>query len=219
MKNPLISCLLVAALASPLPASADARALLDAFAHDLVSLSGRFEQKAFNSDASLRESSNGTVALQAPRLFRWEYETPYQQLVVADGTHVWLYDVDLEQVTVRRQAHEEAQSPLVVLTDPSSLDQRYRVSEIGRESGLDWLRLEPVDEGAGFEFAELGLDANGLSRMRMADNLGGSTEISFQDWRRNPNLDAAQFRFTPPAGVDLIGDVDSIGEVRPLRDD
>lgn len=220
MKTRPIAVLLAAiSLASPLSAFADARSRLDAFARDLVSLSGQFEQKAFNGDASLRETSSGTVALQAPRLFRWEYETPYQQLVVADGTHVWLYDVDLEQVTVRRQADEEAQSPLVVLTDPASLDQRYTVSEVGREAGLDWLRLEPIEQVAGFEFAELGLDANGLSRMRMVDGLGGSTEINFQGWQRNPSLDAAQFRFTPPAGVDLIGDVDSVGELRPLRDD
>ncbi len=215
-----LSCLfLAAALTAPLTALADARARLDDFARDLASLSGRFEQKVYNADASLRETATGTLDLQAPRLFRWEYETPYQQLVVADGTHVWLYDVDLEQVTVRRQADEEAQSPLVVLTDPASLGQRYRVSEVGREAGLDWLRLEPVEDGAGFAFAELGLDANGLSRMRMVDGLGGNTDISFQDWQRNPDLDGGRFRFTPPDGVDLIGDVDSVGEVRPLRDD
>lgn len=215
-----IHCLfLFIALVTTSSAFADARAHLDSFARDLNALSGRFEQKVFNADASLRETSVGTLDMQAPRLFRWEYETPYQQLVVADGTHVWLYDVDLEQVTVRRQADEEAQSPLVVLTDPASLDQRYRVTEVGRDAGLDWLRLTPREEGTGFEFAELGLDAQGLQRMRMADGLGGSSEITFSGWQRNPGLSGDRFRFAPPTGVDLIGDVDSIGEVRPLTDD
>jgi outer membrane lipoprotein carrier protein len=195
----------------------DARTALDRFADGLVALEGRFEQQVFNGDGSLRETASGTVALQAPRLFRWHYLTPYEQLVVADGSHVWLHDVDLEQVTVRRQADQEAESPLVVLTDPASLDRRYRVEEAGRRDGLDWLALFPLEaEDAGFRQARLAIGADGLERMELEDSLGGRTEIRFSDWRRNPPLDAARFRFLPPEGVDLIGDVDSVPEIRPL---
>lgn len=194
-----------------------ARGALDRFADGLVALEGRFEQQVFNGDGSLRESADGTVALQAPRLFRWHYLKPYEQLVVADGSHVWLHDVDLEQVTVRRQADQEAESPLVVLTDPDSLDRRYRVEEAGRHDGLDWLTLVPLQDDGSFRQARLALDADGLRRMQLEDSLGGRTEIRFSHWRRNPPVDPAWFRFVPPDGVDLVGDVDSVAEIRPLE--
>lgn len=210
-------CLILPLLAPLADARADgARAALDRFADGLVALEGRFEQQVFNGDGSLRETAAGTIALQAPRLFRWHYLSPYEQLVVADGSHVWLHDVDLEQVTVRRQADQEAESPLVVLTDPESLDRRYRVEEAGRRDGLDWLTLVPLQEDGSFRQARLAIDGSGLQRMELEDSLGGRTEIRFSEWRRNPPLDADRFRFRPPAGVDLIGDVDSLPEVRPL---
>lgn len=213
------TCLALCLFATASVAMADeARQSLDRFAKGLTALEGRFEQRVFNTDGSLREEADGTVALKAPRQFRWQYETPYEQIIVADGTHVWLYDVDLEQVTVKRQADQEAQSPLVVLTDPASLDQRYRVSETGRREGLDWLRLEPNGDQGDFRSAELGLSADGLVRMDMEDNLGGRTEIRFEGWQRNPSTAAERFRFTPPVDVEVIGDVESVGEVKPLAD-
>lgn len=199
-------------------AFAQARAKLDRFADGLVSLQGRFEQQVYNVDGSLREQSEGDLAMRAPRQFRWHYRTPYEQVVVADGSHVWLYDVDLEQVTVRRQADEEAQSPLVVLTDPASLDARYEVGEGGRSDGLDWLSLTPKEGDDGFREALLGLGDNGLERMRLEDSLGGRSEIRFSGWQRNPDLDAGLFRFVPPDGVDLVGDVDSLPDIRPIED-
>lgn len=206
----------VALAAAPAHAE-DARTLLDRFAEGLVSLEGRFEQQVYNADGSLREEAKGSVALKAPRAFRWEYEAPYEQLIVADGTHVWMYDVDLEQVTVKQQANQEAQSPLVVLTDPSLLDRRYRVAESGSRDGLHWLTLLPVEDDESFREAELGLDAGGLKRMELEDTLGGRTSIMFSQWSRNAALAADTFRFTPPDGVDLVGDVESLGDVRPVE--
>lgn len=196
-----------------------ARDALDRFADGLVALSGRFEQRAWGDDGSLREHSQGNLALRAPRLFRWHYEAPYEQLVVADGSHVWLHDLDLQQVTVRRQADQEAESPLVVLTDPGSLDRRYDVSEGGHADGLSWLLLRPREGEDGFSAARLGFDAAGLlARMRIEDALGGHTEITFSAWQRNPALAADLFRFRPPPDADLVGDVDSVPEVVPLPD-
>lgn len=215
--RPWLSLLLLLTVA---PAHADgARAALDRFAHDLIGLEGTFQQRVYNVDGSLREQSDGSLALKAPRLFRWQYDRPYEQLVVADGSHVWLYDIDLEQVTVRRQADQEAQSPLVVLTDPDSLDQRYTVTELGQDGGLAWLRLEPIESESEFRYAELGLGEAGLERMRMEDSLGGRSEILFTDWQRNTELSDDRFRFVPPDGVDLIGDTDSLSEIRPLPED
>lgn len=197
----------------------DVRAQLDQFADGLITLTGRFEQRVFGTDGAMREQSTGDLALKAPKMFRWEYKTPYEQLVVADGTYVWLYDVDLEQVTVKRQADQEAQSPLVVLTDPGSLDTRYTVTNAGSRNGLDWLRLEPVETESGFRYAELGLDASGLRRMFLEDSLGGRTEIDFSEWQRNPDLPSEHFQFSPPEGVDVVGEIEAVGEVRALNEE
>ena len=223
-ENPMLNSKLAALMFSGLIATgpvvaSDARAQLDAFADGLIALTGRFEQRVFSTDGALREQSMGDLALKAPRMFRWQYETPYEQLVVADGTHVWLYDVDLEQVTVKRQADQEAQSPLVVLTDPASLDTRYTVTDVGNRDGLNWLRLEPVETESEFRYAELGLDADGLRRMHLEDSLGGRTQIDFSDWQRNPDLSIERFQFVPPKGVDVVGETEAIGEVRALNED
>ncbi|MCK9488452.1 MAG: outer membrane lipoprotein carrier protein LolA [Xanthomonadales bacterium] len=198
--------------------SSTARMQLDRFSDQLLALAGEFRQEVFNTDGSLREESTGSVALQSPHRFRWHYRTPYEQLVIADGSHVWLYDVDLEQVTVRRQADAEAQSPLTVLTDPGSLDERFAVTELPARDGLAWLRLEPFEPDSGFHYAKLGLAGDELRRLRMEDSLGGVTVIHFPQWQRNPALPPAQFQFLPPDGVDLIGDIDSLVERRPLLD-
>lgn len=203
-------------LCSPIALAETGRAALDRFADGLSGLEGRFEQQVFNTDGSLREQTTGSVAMQAPHLFRWQYEQPYEQLVVADGSHVWLHDIDLEQVTVRRQADQEAQSPLVVLTDPASLDRRYTVTELGEIDGVHWLRLEPSGEESEFRHVELGLGAAGLERMHLEDMLGGRSLFTFSDWQRNPEHPPQRFRFVPPDGVDVIGDTDSVSEVRPL---
>src|SRR5690606_27659227 len=113
------------------------------FTRGLKGLDGQFEQKVFDADGRLKETSTGRVAMSAPRLFRWEYVTPYTQLIVADGSKVWIHDPDLEQVTVRAQGAEEQDSPLAALIDPSRLDRDYNVREAGEADGLAWLLLTP----------------------------------------------------------------------------
>jgi outer membrane lipoprotein carrier protein len=98
-------------------AIADARAQLDAFSKGLDGLRGSFVQNVIPADGGQGETSSGTLALKAPRQFRWTYAEPFPQEIVADGLNVWIHDVDLEQVTVRGQSGAESQSPLTVLTD------------------------------------------------------------------------------------------------------
>src|SRR5262249_48315016 len=162
--------------------------------------------------------SKGTLALKAPRQFRWDTTAPYKQLIVADGEKVWIYDADLEQVTVRAQGTEEAHSPLTVLTDLSQLDKDFATSEQGERDGLIWLRLKSKDKEPQFAYADLGFDANGLARMQFEDTLGDRTEIRFSDWKRNPLLPADAFNFTPPKGVDVVGDPTPAAQAYPIRD-
>jgi outer membrane lipoprotein carrier protein len=182
------------------------------FAHHtqgLKGLDGHFEQKVFEANGKLKEDSTGSVALSAPRLFRWEYLKPNPQLIVADGDHVWVYDPDLEQVTVKNQGNEEQQSPLTVLIDPTELDRRYVVDDAGSHEGLKWISLAPKEQGddAAFKIAMLGFDGDNLQVMKLTDNLGQRTEIVFSGWHRNPAFAKGEFTFVPPKGVDVVGDV------------
>jgi outer membrane lipoprotein carrier protein len=195
-----------------------ARSRLDEFAKGINSVSATFEQQVFDAKGGKGKATQGTLALKAPRQFRWDTTEPYKQLIVADGEKVWIYDADLEQVTVRAQGTEEAHSPLTVLTDLSQLDRDFTTSEQGEHDGLSWLRLKSKDKEPQFAYADLGLDAGGLERMRFEDMLGDKTEIRFSDWKRNPQLAIDAFKFTPPKGVDVIGDPTPTAEAHPIKD-
>ena len=187
-------------------AATGARARLDAFAKGLHSLSGNFSQTVYDAHGNITGSSHGLLALQAPRLFRWQVTDPYQQLIVADGKKVWVYEPDLEQVTVRDQGSEEAHSPLTVLTDLSQLDSEFKTTDAGTRDGLEWLRLVSRSKEPQFEYAEIGFDTTGPRRMIFKDTLGNRTEIAFSGWERNPRLAADTFKFMPPKGTDVVGD-------------
>lgn len=198
-----------AGLAAVLVASsafAGARDELMAFTQGLKGLDGQFSQQVFDANGKRKESSTGRVALSAPRLFRWEYVQPYAQLIVADGTAVWVYDPDLQQASRRAQGAAEQNSPLMALTDPARLDKDYLLKEAGSAGGLEWLSLRPKnDTDTGFKAARLGFDATGLAQMQVEDALGQRTLISFSGWKRNPAFAADTFRYLPAQGVDVIG--------------
>lgn len=186
-------------------AFAGARDDLDAFTRDLKGLRADFSQQVFDPNGKLKESSSGKVALSAPRLFRWEYTKPYDQLIVADGKRVWVYDADLQQATRRAQGAAEQGSPLAALIEPDRLDRDYIVEEAGSGEGLEWLTVKPrQSDGAGFSSARLGFGDAGLERMQFTDALGQKSVIRFSGWQRNPSFPANAFKFSPPKGVDVI---------------
>ncbi|QQP97039.1 outer membrane lipoprotein chaperone LolA [Lysobacter enzymogenes] len=188
-------------------ASAGARDDLNAFTRGLKGLDGQFAQQVYDPNGKLKESSTGQVALSAPRLFRWEYAKPYPQLIVADGKKVWVYEPDLQQVSVRPQGAEEQNSPLAALIDPSKLDAMFAVRELSDSGGLSWLLLTPKSQGeASFRSARLGFGGGTLSKMEIVDALGQKTEISFSGWKRNPSFPASTFKYAPGKGVDVIGE-------------
>lgn len=196
---------LAAALVST-SAFASGRDDLNAFTRGLKGLDGRFTQQVFDAKGKLKETASGTLALSAPRLFRWEYIKPYPQLIVADGKTVWIHEPDLNQVTRRPQGAEDQNSPLAALVEPARLDAQFVVREAGTNGGLNWLALSPKGGAdAGFASARLGFGKAGLSKMQVVDALGQRTEISFDRWRRNPAFKAETFKYRPAKGVDIIG--------------
>ncbi len=199
-------------------AIADARAQLDAFSKGLDGLRGSFVQTVIPAAGGEGETSRGTLALKAPRQFRWNYAEPFPQEIVADGLNVWIHDVDLEQVTVRGQSGEEAQSPLTVLTDLGLLERDYTVETMPDASGIAWLRLVPKAEEPAFKSCELGFQGNALARMVLTDHLGQRNELRFGAWERNPVFAADAFRFVVPEGTDLVGEPVEGAEAFPVRD-
>lgn len=197
--------------------AADARARLEAFAHGLDALNGEFTQTTMDANGEVQEESRGTLALAAPRQFRWQYAEPFPQLIVADGNNVWIYDQDLDQVTVRNQSTEESQSPLTVLVDLSQLDRDYVVQALKDRGNLAWLGLTSRAKEPPFKRIEIGFDALGPKQMLLEDLLGNRTEWRFSNWQRNPKLAPDTFRFTPPQGVDVIGEAVEAAETLPLK--
>ncbi len=214
----LTALLLVVSLAAPAAAAADARAQLDAFSTGLDGVRGNFVQTVYSADGRETETSHGILALKAPRQFRWQYDAPFPQLIVADGLNVWVHDVDLEQVTVRAQSSEEAQSPLTVLTDLGLLERQFNVASLADADGIAWMRLTSKADEPAFASCDLGFQGQQLVRMVLHDHLGQRNELRFAQWERNPALDAALFTFVPPEGTDVVGEPVAGAQAFPVRD-
>ena len=193
--------------AEPAPASAaGSRARLDAFMADVDGFAADFEQTLYDEAGEALQRSAGTVLLERPGRFAWEYTEPAGQRIVADGTRVWLYDPDLEQVTVNRLDERVGGTPLVVLMGDAPIDEAFEVGALGASDGVEWVELRPRGEAADFEAVYLGFAGEALAAMELRDSFGQATQIRFSDFRANPELGADAFEFVVPDGVDVIGE-------------
>jgi len=179
-------------------------------------LSASFQQQVFDDANHELDAASGTLVLARPNRFRWDYLQPEEQRIIADGDNIWIYDVELEQVSVRPQSFDEQQSPLAVLLDLGALDQQFNSEDRGVADGSSWMRLKPKSKDAEFAHVDLGFREEKLLRMVMVDIVGQRTEIVFQNWTRNTKLAPATFQFSPPAGVDVVGDVRPGARVAPI---
>lgn len=204
--------LILAVLATPLtlPAQDEAaggRAALEQFATGLQTFQANFEQRILDGEGEVQDENTGSMWLARPSLFRWEYGGDFPELIVADGTHVWIYDISLEQVTVKEQGSLANDSPLSILTDLSLLEEQFEVRDLGVDQGLAYVELRSVAEDAEFDRVLLGIRGNVLELMAMEDTFGLRTEIHILESQRNPEIPAEQFAFEPPQGVDVVGDI------------
>ena len=179
---------------------------LQAFFSEVHSLQGDFTQTTFDEHNQVRERAQGTFALQRPGKFHWNYQTPYQQLIVANNKKVWLYDSDLEQVTVKRLDEAVGNTPAQLLSSGESLEKSFTITELGAVDGLQWVELTPREKNTSFEQIRLGFDQHDLRIMELMDSFGHTTRLEFSHLQRNSRLAASLFVFTPPPGVDVVGD-------------
>jgi|CXWL01.1.fsa_nt_gi outer membrane lipoprotein carrier protein len=199
-------------------AAETARSQLNDFSQGIQNLQANFEQSVYTAEGDALDKTSGTLVLARPNRFRWDYLEPEEQRIIADGDNIWIYDVELEQVSVKPQSLDEQQSPLAVLLDLNSFDEQYASEETGEKDGALWLRLKPRGEDPQFSHVDLGFRESTLTRMVMVDIVGQRTEIVFQDWQRNGTLPPATFQFTPPKGVDVVGEIQQGPVTQPVED-
>ena len=208
MRKPSLSIaglLLAVAVHSAETATDDGEALVNAFVTDVVTFAGEFEQSLIDPDGRLLETTTGTLEIQRPGRFRWVYVEPYEQWLIADGTNIWSYDIDLEQVTVKPQADALANTPALLLGGSGEAMDQFEYDGSFEESGLTWVRLLPVDTDSGFRRVELGFYNRQLDRMVFFDNLEQTTVVVLKNVAVNEPIDDARFEFVVPDDVDVVG--------------
>jgi len=183
-----------------------ARQQLNDFFTKVQSLQGSFNQQVISKKGKIIQNSTGLLYLYRPGKFRWVYKTPEPQVLVGDGKNIWLYDADLEQVTIKPMNRTISGAPIAILMRKQSPDSQFVVQEITTHvAGLNWFRLTPRKKSRDFQLLEIGLDRNGAMRqMNMFDKLGQKTILRL-NIKTNIPINGNIFTFKIPSGVDVIG--------------
>ena len=202
-----VRALFVAALALHNgPAFASSLDRFSQFLSSTQSARGEFEQKIVDKSGKTVQESRGTLAFLRPGKFRWTYVKPYAQLIVGDGTRVWVYDEGLQQVTVKRVDQALTSTPAALLAGNNEAMRAFLLSDQGEKDGLEWLQAVPREKEGGFERVRMGFGIGGLEVMQLFDSFGQLTVLRFTAFVRNPRLDPSTFRFSPPKGADVVGE-------------
>jgi outer membrane lipoprotein carrier protein len=184
----------------------DAVSRIDAYLATVSTLSADFSQVVRNRDGQIVDRASGKLSLSRPDRFRWDYQKPYLQTIVADGKQLWLYDSDLEQVTVRALEQGLGSTPAMLLSGSGKVGDAFASAAVQPQGDWTWYRLAPKQQGSDFEQVSLAFDRKGeLAAMELRDKLGQTTVIEFGSLKRNVALDQRLFRFEPPPGADVIG--------------
>lgn len=202
--------LLLCAVSLAAQAAGTTDSVLDRFFRDLETLSAGFEQTLRDADGKVTQHATGQLSIQRPGRFRWDYRTPYEQLVLGDGERLWTYDADLAQATVKPQEQALAGTPALLLSAAEQPRELFDIQPLPMRDSEAWFELTPKSEqGIGdsqFDQLRLGFEGDSLVAMELIDSFEQTTQIRFRGLQRNLPLAAGLFDFTPPSGVDVIGD-------------
>jgi outer membrane lipoprotein carrier protein len=200
MKRLLLAVLLFGATVA---ARADAVDTLRAFVRDVKSGRAAFTQVVSSADGQKKRSSSGSFEFERPNRFRFEYTKPFEQLIVSDGQKVWIHDVDLNQVSVRKLNQALGATPAALLAG-ASLDKEFELAAAPSEGGLDWVQATPRQKEGAFESMRIGFRGKELAAVEILDGFGQRSRLDFSQYVANAAVPEARFRFVPPAGVDVI---------------
>ncbi|MEK6592115.1 MAG: outer membrane lipoprotein chaperone LolA [Pseudomonadota bacterium] len=198
--------LLIVLMWLPGLAAASSVESLKGFLNQTTSGKARFAQMVLDKNMKMLQQATGTMQFSRPGKFRWEYTKPYEQTIVGDGSRLWIYDKDLNQVTVRKLDSALGSSPAALLAGSNEIEKNYTLTNLGSQEGLDWLEAKPKAQDTAFEMIRLGFGKTGLEAMELRDQFGQITVIKFADVERNPKLAPEVFKFAPPKGADLISE-------------
>jgi len=201
--------LFAVAVAVGVVTDADAATLdrLRAFVRETQTARAQFTQTVVDKNGRPMKSANGTFELSRPGKFRWNVEKPYKQLLVGDGQRVWVYDEDLNQVIVRKVGDALGGTPAALLSGNQDVERAFAWKDLPEADGLEWLGATPLAKDAAFSEIRIGFDAKGLAALEVVDAFGQKSVVRFSNVERNPKLAPDLFRFSPPKGADVIGDL------------
>jgi len=196
--------LILAALLMVNPALAEsAEQRLNAALRNLDNLTADFKQTLLDEDKNVIQNSRGDLAIQRPGKFAWIYRDPFEQQIIADGTELWIYDVELDQVTVKPMDSGLATAPIMILMKQNDVGEEFIISEVGQRDYLYWIELKPVAKDLDYTKIFIGLEDGEIRAMELRDNFGQSTQIVFENLRVGVVHNPATFVFDPPEGVDV----------------
>jgi outer membrane lipoprotein carrier protein len=178
---------------------------LRAFTTQTKAARGDFTQVVVDRSGRMLRQSSGTFSLARPGKFRWSYAKPYTQLLIGDGEKVWVYDTDLNQVTIRPMDKALSATPAALLSGSDEFEKIFAIDELPPADGLSWLAAKPRSADSGLESAKVGFRNGTLEKLEFVDNFGQTTTITVARLEKNPTLAADTFKFTPPKGADVIG--------------
>jgi outer membrane lipoprotein carrier protein len=187
-------------------ASASALDQFKQFVGSTKSARGEFTQRQLkkSENGKAQAPSSGTFVFARPGKFIWTYTKPYEQLLQADGEQLYIWDKDLNQVTVKKLGDALGSSPAAILFGSNELEKNFTLSEAGARDGLEWLNARPKAKDTAFEQISIGLRNGTPEAMEVRDAFGQTSGLAFSKFEKNPNLGAQQFKFTVPKGADVF---------------
>jgi outer membrane lipoprotein carrier protein len=203
-RRPALVVLLAVALGLAADRASASVEQLRQFLTQTQSARGEFTQRLVARAGATPQLSSGSFAFQRPGRFRWVYARPYEQVIVGDGERLVLYDKDLNQVTVRRLTGALPASPASILFGSNDFERDFSVKAAGERDGLSWIEATPRASDTQFARIEIGLRDGLPGAMRLTDSFGQVSDLAFSRVERNPKLAAETFRFTPPAGAEVL---------------
>jgi outer membrane lipoprotein carrier protein len=177
---------------------------LDRFFNDVLTFKASFNQVVLDEALNPIQESSGTLYLQRPNKFRWDYDQPFEQHIVSDGKQIWVYDVELQQVTVRKMDGALGNTPAILLAGKGKLGDNFQVKALGKQGALDWVKMIPKNKDGGFEDIRVGFEKGKIRKLEMIDSFGQTTRIDLRNNRENKRVNKNKFQFTPPKGVDVV---------------
>lgn len=227
-----ILLIMMLALGAPLAAHADAIGKLKTYIRTVRSSQANFIQEVLNASGKRLQVSFGNMQFSRPGKFRWEYQKPYEQVMVGDGSRFWMYDVDLRQVTVKKLDAALGSSPAALLSGSDTMEKEFTLKDVPckpyplpvdtepasgamaganascdkEEAALEWVEATPKRHDSNFTRIRMGFNSRAdLVMLELFDTFGHITVLHFTGILRNPRFPPELFRFTPPKGVDVLG--------------